>query len=435
MKSRQQIKPLRINYKLNPKTQDVKLYFSQGSKQYCLTWEDSKNNWENLIKWCKDMEEDMFFNEYADFTIFCSGNNNKVLIADADCSVQGDDTYTENLFITSAGWQEKRGKKQWVRTKKIFASFDVSWPEICKQLYSVVSDLACNPKYTGANKRYTKESKYNLLSQDLAKILPAGDWYTDYSRQVLRCLKNSTFCATDYYNRGLSLYNLKRYKAALKDFNTALRKKKDLVQDTIVWCYRERGRVYKALKQYKKAGKDFLTANKLNPEYTAAYRSLACLYSDIQKYDKALSWELKELKLNPEDSDLLYNLGLSYNRKKQWKKALNFFKKSYEQYKDAASLLRICFCRIKMRQFKEGKKICNELLKKLTNREIFFKYPKTDHKLLLMLSKEYLKLKEYDLAISLAQEGKNFGFKGGYGKLIKQINKARSKVQITPEPL
>ncbi|WP_428065829.1 tetratricopeptide repeat protein [Candidatus Avelusimicrobium facis] len=45
--------------------------------------------------------------------------------------------------------------------------------------------------------------------------------------------------------------------------------KKNTEGDILAWCYRERGRVYKALKQYKKAEKDFLTAFPLNPNIRA----------------------------------------------------------------------------------------------------------------------------------------------------------------------
>ena len=415
----------RIDYTLNPKTQDVKLVFSQGKKRATLLWEDKKNTWKQVVRWCKGMECDMEYDDCgSSLDIWgSSANTRREVILD---QVELGKEIIDLLYIASWGWDETREEKEWIRRKKIYATFNVSWRAVRREMYKVVSDLACNPKYIGADKRFQKESKLDLLSYEVAKSIDPDGWYTKHSSQVLACLKNSAFCATDFYNRGLALYNDKKYKQALKDYNTALRKKKELGKENLTWCYRERGRVYQALKQYKKAEKDFLTAIKRdpkNPKYSDAYSSLEQLYTNLKKYDKALSWKLKEYKFNQADPALVYNIGIEYKRKKQWKQALKFFTKAHEQRKtEASDLIQLGLCNLNLRKFKIAKEICENVLNGLCAGELSFQYPDIDYKLLMKWAEDYLKHKEFDLASRLAIAGKAQGFKG-YEPLLKKIAK------------
>lgn len=417
-------KQFHIDYVLDSKTQNVKLTFSKGKQRATILWEDKKNSWKSVVEWCEHMNTDMEYDNCGS-SLDIWGSSSKTrreIILEEEYLGRGKWAPCR-LFITSRGWNEKREKKEWIRRKKIYATFEVAWQDVRKEMYRVVSSLACNPKYIGADKKFTKESKLGLLSYDLAQTIDPENGYMNHSRRVLQCLKNNAYTGIDFYNRGLAFYNEKKYKNALKDYNIAFRKKKDLEGDILAWCYRERGRVYKALKQYKKAEKDFLTAIKRNPKYSDAYSSLEDLYWDMKKHDKSLKWKLKEYKFNSKDSTLLYNIGIEYKRRKQWKKALKFFTDSHKfSEKEASCLIQMGFCNFKLKKLCLAKKICLEVLDKLACKDLIFKYPESDYKLLMKWSEEYLKQKEYGLATKLAQAGKEQGFKG-YDCLLKKIAK------------
>ena len=413
-----------IDYTLDPKTQNVKLTFSKGKQRATVLWEDARNTWKKVVTFCENMGDYAIYEDLGT-VLHIGGSTAKTrreIIADT-IYVGGKEEAIDLMYIASSGWDETREEKEWIRRKKIYATFAVPWQDVRREMYKVVSALACDPKYVGEDKVYTKKSKYELLSCQVAQAIDPENGFKSHCQQTLKCLKNHAFDGIDFYNRGLALYHAKEYKKALNDYNMALKKKKDLDKDTLTWCYRERGRVYKALKQYKKAEKDYLMAMKLNPKYSSAYLSLANLYVDLKKYDKALTYELKEYKFNPKDSALLYNLAMSYRRKKQWKKALSFLEKARASDPEEASIpLQIGRCYYEMKRFEKEREIHRQLLTDFSSGKIRFKYPEVDSKLLAGWAEEFIKRKKFASAISLAFLGRSLGFKG-YDALMKKIEK------------
>lgn len=416
--------PLKIKYKLNTVTQNIKLYFSQGKENCAVFWDDKKNSWTSIRYACKNMNGNLSYTDTSSISIYGTKRSAREIIIQSN--VDKKDT-REDIFITEFGWRTEFQKEEWISRKKIYAHFKADYLEFIKELYGVISDLACNPKYVGANKEFSQKSKYPFLSVYLEKIVSGEDkWIEAHSKKVLVCLKKRAIDAEDFYNRGFALYNLRKYKAALKDFNIALRKKKQLEENVLTWCYRERGRTYCALKRYKQAEKDLLTALKRNPDYISAYSSLAQLYNNMKQYDKTLRIELKELKKNPYDRDLLYNIGFSYKRKKQWKKALDFFKRAQQRNEtEAASFLQTGLCNHQLHHLKKAFEIYEQVLAKLNDKTISFAYS-TDQGLLGKAAELCLTDKNYDLAKRLALAGKNRGFAPKqYAKLLASIEKSQ----------
>lgn len=399
--------PFRIKYALNSKTQNIKLYFSQGNEKCTVSWDDKRNSWNAIRYSCEGILENLSLTDSGDVSIYGTKKSARQILIESNWEKRDK---RADIFITEFGWQTERREKEWISWKKIYAHFKTDYLEFIKELYKVISDLACNPDYIGANKKFLKESKYSFLSVDLEKIVSGEDkWIVEHSKKVLSCLKKRASDGEDFYNRGFALYNLGKYKAALKDFNKALRKKKQLEEKTLTWCYRERGRTFCALKRYKQAEKDLLTALKRNPGYTLAYSSLAQLYSNTEQYDKALQIELKELKKNPHDKTLLYNIGISYKRKKQWKKALGFFMRAQQEDEtEAAAFLQMGLCNHQLRHLKKAFEIYEQVLLKLKDKTISFVYS-PDKGLLSKAADLCLTAKNYDLAKRLAIAGKNSG--------------------------
>ena len=400
--------PLKIKYKLNLSTQHIKLYFSQGKENCVVSWDDKKNSWTLVRFSCERMYKDIDFTDIGNISIYGTKKSARQVLIESNWDKKDK---RDDLFITEFGWRTERQKKEWISRKKIYAHFKTTCFDFIRELYGVISDLACNPRYIGSNKKFLKESKYSFLSPDLEKIISGEDkWMVAHSKKVVACLNKRAFDGVDFYNRGFALYNLGQYKAALKNFNIALRKKKQLGEETLTWCYRERGRTYHALKRYKQAEKDLLTALKRDSTYISAYTSLAELYSNTKQYDKVLHIELKELKENPHDRALLYNIGLSYKRKKQWKKALGFFVQAREEDKtEAAAFLQMGLCNHKLHHLKKAFEIYEQVLGELNNETISFVY-NPDRGLLSLAAELCLTAKNYDLAKRLALAGKNSGF-------------------------
>ena len=398
---------LKIKYKLNTATQNIKLYFSQGKETCMVSWDDKKNSWTSLRSACERIEEDLSYADEGNISIYGTSRSARQILIESNWDKKDK---REDIFITEFGWRTERQEKEWISRKKIYAHFKTDYLEFIKELYRIISDLACNPDYVGANNKFSKESKYQFLSVDLEKIVSGKEeWLVAHSKKVLSCLKKRASNGEDFYNRGFALYNLGKYKAALKDFNKALRKKKQLGEEVLTWCYRERGRTFRALKRYKQAEKDLLTALKRDPRYTLAYSSLAQLYSNTEQYDKALQIELKELKKNPHDKTLLYNIGISYKRKKQWKKALGFFMRAQQEDEtEAAAFLQTGLCNHQLRHLKNAFEIYEQVLLKLNDKTISFAYS-PDTGLLSNAADLCLTAKNYDLAKRLALAGKNSG--------------------------
>ena len=417
--------PFRIKYVLNPKTQDMELYFSQGKKKCRIFWEDVKNNWERIEALYRDKACDLELDGQAYIYIHGRRQNARELILE-----EGLKKSPSRLFVAKSGWKESRSEKEWIRKKKIYASFQVSWGDFWRAFYGVTSDLAANPQYVAADRRFKRQSKMNLLSKGIEKALNPGDWYERYSRKVLACLKNNAYSALDYYNLGLALYNEGRYKSALKKYQIALRRKKQLSSQTLTWCYRERGRTYLKLKRYAMAEKDLLHAIRRDRKYADAYLSLGILNSKQKQYDKALKWELKELKLNPLDASLLYNIGIGYKYKKNWKKALDFFSKSHQiAPTEAAQLLQMGLCCQKMKKGKESFSYYEQTVDALENDTLTVAFPKQDSTLFGKAAQQCLDAQKPELAQRLAAAGKKLGIKRKqYDSLLKKIEKLKKKM-------
>lgn len=137
-----------------------------------------------------------------------------------------------------------------------------------------------------------------------------------------------------WYDKGLSLYDLKQYRESLKCLDKAV----NLDYNYSMAWYRK-GLAYNQLKEYSKALEDFDIALNVKEKDRGENRTKAeeqnvCLnkglsYYGLKDYEKALS--LLQKVNGSELPKALNDIGLIYYSRKEYKKALNSFEESIEK--------------------------------------------------------------------------------------------------------
>jgi uncharacterized protein (TIGR02145 family) len=162
--------------------------------------------------------------------------------------------------------------------------------------------------------------------------------------------------AEEYYNKGISKFNIKDYTGAIADYNKAIQLKPDYAN-----YFYGRGNAKERLADYSGALKDFDKAIQLKPDNNAlSYnkRGLAKIYYPEYRFDEPWSKDLptaiddinKAIQQSPDFSDAYFNRGLAKNFKHMdgdcadWSKAeelghaeawtwiQNYCKKTAEEY-------------------------------------------------------------------------------------------------------
>ncbi len=98
-----------------------------------------------------------------------------------------------------------------------------------------------------------------------------------------------------YKLRGVSLYQLKRYDEAIRDFNFLIQKD---AGDFRAYVYRGSALAYKG--NHQAALADFDSVIKLNPREKSVYRLRAVSHYQLGNYEKAIEDASEEIKINPE---------------------------------------------------------------------------------------------------------------------------------------
>ena len=111
-----------------------------------------------------------------------------------------------------------------------------------------------------------------------------------------------------YVRRGEVYYTLKRYDAAIADYNRAI----EILPLDAASIYVSRAKVYQAKNDHDQAIKDCTTAIGLKPTYLAAYYERSYIYSYIGQHDKAIADCATARSLAPNDALANYNSGLAY---------------------------------------------------------------------------------------------------------------------------
>lgn len=101
--------------------------------------------------------------------------------------------------------------------------------------------------------------------------------------------------AKDYYVRGIrKCYAQKNYRAAIKDFDKAIR-----LNPNYAPYYQYRGRAWERLGELKRAIKDFDEAIRLNPGYARAYQNRARAWEKLGNVEGSVKNIKEARRLNP----------------------------------------------------------------------------------------------------------------------------------------
>ncbi|WP_156331800.1 tetratricopeptide repeat-containing serine protease family protein, partial [Planktothricoides sp. SR001] len=130
--------------------------------------------------------------------------------------------------------------------------------------------------------------------------------------------------ANDYYNQGVTNYDLKKYDLAIADYNQAI-----ALDPNYAAAYNGRGNAYKELKKYELAIADFNQAIALDQNYASAYVGRGLAYYDLKKYDLAIADYTESLRLNNSEPWLVHNnRGLAYYYLKKYELAIADYNKA-----------------------------------------------------------------------------------------------------------
>lgn len=104
----------------------------------------------------------------------------------------------------------------------------------------------------------------------------------------------------DYLNKGIEKHQQQDYKAAIKEYDKAIK-----ADNSNRDAYFNRGSCELALKDFKSAMDDFTKTIALDPGFTKAYYSRASVFVSEQKYTEALPDLDKTIELNPQTPNAL----------------------------------------------------------------------------------------------------------------------------------
>lgn len=110
-----------------------------------------------------------------------------------------------------------------------------------------------------------------------------------------------------YYNRGLTRYYDKDYKAAIRDYDDCVRYKPDCSP-----CYFNRGLAYKELGNMDAVIRDMGLTLELKPDHADAFRNRGNARAMNKDYTGSIEDFSRALHFTPNDTDVLTNRGLSH---------------------------------------------------------------------------------------------------------------------------
>jgi tetratricopeptide (TPR) repeat protein len=137
--------------------------------------------------------------------------------------------------------------------------------------------------------------------------------------------KDKVKAAELYVWRGTSLYNLKKYDEAIKDYNKAI-----VIIPQNEFAFYNRGLARFAKKEYDKAIEDYNLILNLNSDCADEYYNVrGSAWKKKNKYDKAIADYTKAIEIKPDFGNAYYNRGLA---KKEKDTDLKGSKQDFEKY-------------------------------------------------------------------------------------------------------
>lgn len=162
---------------------------------------------------------------------------------------------------------------------------------------------------------YFRQQKYDQAIEDLtgAIRIKATEW-------------------GDYYELGVSYYNLNRYDEALQALLkvTSLKPNDSSTAGYLGKLYLKQGASALAAKQYSQALDLLAKAGTYTPTDGYVFYNTGEAYLFLNKYPEAEKAYTQALSLLSNNLDILQRLGLVYERQKKWSQALDAYQKAYD---------------------------------------------------------------------------------------------------------
>jgi protein O-GlcNAc transferase len=110
--------------------------------------------------------------------------------------------------------------------------------------------------------------------------------------------------AEAWNNRGIALYELKRFEEALASYEKAITLKSDYVE-----AFNNHGNALKELKRFNEALASYDKAIALWPDYAEAVGNRGIIFYELRQYNEALAYFEKAIALKSNDAEIYNNRG------------------------------------------------------------------------------------------------------------------------------
>ncbi len=167
-----------------------------------------------------------------------------------------------------------------------------------------------------------KISKYRIIYQALIAIGLVGVGVAAFV-SISNIINSSN--STELYNRGNTLYDLKRYKEANTAYGKAI-----ALQPEYTEAWHGRGDTLYKLKRYKEALDAYEKAIQLQPDYLEAWKSRAFVLDSLQRYEEAIDSFDQALKVKPDNPEVWNGRGDALNQLQRYTEAIESYDKAVQ---------------------------------------------------------------------------------------------------------
>ena len=227
-------------------------------------------------------------------------------------------TYSSGIVMAEIVAENWEGKTYWLKAR---VSADPK--EVSKSLKKIMDDQFKTKELEDIKKRADEAVKeIARLKKELEAVK------VDKNKQKEYAKASATLSATDWFEKGKSFFNAKKYDDAIKAYDKAI--ELDPEPDNAAGAYFGRGVVYNMKGQLDRAIEDFNKSIELYPDYANVYVSRGYVYIKKGQYDKAIMNFNKAIELYPDYANTYFGRGFAYYMKGQYDRAIQDYNKTIE---------------------------------------------------------------------------------------------------------
>lgn len=128
-----------------------------------------------------------------------------------------------------------------------------------------------------------------------------------------------------WFERGIALYRMDKYKDAIKSFNKVLE-----IDPNYIWAWFNKGIAFYNLKEYRLALECFDQVLEIDSEYEDAWFSKGSALIKLEKFEQAVEWYEKILEIYPYFESGWYNKAFALTRLSRFDNAIECYNKLLE---------------------------------------------------------------------------------------------------------